>query len=117
MISPVSLVFNESKLPAAIEEECSVPVVNQETPYVSLLPIEEECSIPMVHQETPSIKEVECSVGPDYDIANYHKELDAYAASVLETMVLYIPQQQEDEADSIPPFYEDFYMGYTYLWS
>ncbi|KAG5620923.1 hypothetical protein H5410_006141 [Solanum commersonii] len=117
MISPVSLVFKESKLPAAIEEECSVPVVNQETPSVSLLPIEEECSVPVVHQETPSIKEVECSVGPDYDIGNYHKELDAYTASVLETMVLYIPQQQEDEADSIPPFYEDFYMAYTDLWS
>ncbi|WMV14625.1 hypothetical protein MTR67_008010 [Solanum verrucosum] len=114
MITPVSLVFKESKLPAAIEEECSVPVVNQEAPSVRL---EEECSVPVFHQETPSIKEVEGSVGPDYDIANYHKELDAYAASVLETMVLYIPQQQEDEADSIPPFYEDFYIGFTDLWS
>ncbi|KAH0698947.1 hypothetical protein KY284_013162 [Solanum tuberosum] len=113
-IGPVSLVLKESKLCAAIEEECSVPVVNQQTPSVSLLPIEEECSVPVVNQQTPSVKEVECSV---YDIATYHKQLDAYAASVLETMVPYIPQQQEDEADSIPPFYEDFYMGYTDLWS
>ncbi|KAH0696376.1 hypothetical protein KY290_013738 [Solanum tuberosum] len=96
-IGPVSLVLKESKLSAVIEEECSVPVVHQQTPSVSLLPIEEECSV--------------------YDIATYHKELDAYAASVLETVVPYIPQQQEDEADSIPPFYEDFYMGYTDLWS
>ena len=69
-IAPVSLVFKESKLCAAIEEECSV------------------------HQQTPS---VECS---DNDIANYHKQLDAYAASVLELTVPYIPQQQEDEIDS-----------------
>ncbi|KAH0696360.1 hypothetical protein KY290_013727 [Solanum tuberosum] len=87
-IGPVSLVLKESKLSAAIEEECSVPVV---------------------HQQTPSVKEVECSV---YDIATYHKELDAYAASVLESMV-----PQEDEADSIPPFYENFYIGFTDLWS
>ncbi|KAH0698930.1 hypothetical protein KY284_013145 [Solanum tuberosum] len=87
-IGPVSLVLKESKLCAAIEEECSVPVVNQ---------------------QTPSVKEVECSV---YDIATYHKELDAYAASVLESMV-----PQEDEADSIPPFYENFYIGFTDLWS
>ncbi|KAK4710118.1 hypothetical protein R3W88_004631 [Solanum pinnatisectum] len=76
-IGPVSLVFKESKLSAAIEEECSVPVVHQQTPSVSLLPIEEECS-----------------VRPDYDIATYHKELDAYAASVLESMVPYIPQEE-----------------------
>ncbi|KAK6796583.1 hypothetical protein RDI58_004284 [Solanum bulbocastanum] len=94
-IGPVTLVFKESKLSAAIEKECSVPVVHQQTPSVSLLPIEEECSV--------------------YDITTYHKELDAYAASVLESMVPYIPQ--EDEADSIPPFYEDFYIGYTDLWS
>ncbi|WMV14602.1 hypothetical protein MTR67_007987 [Solanum verrucosum] len=93
-IGPVSLVFKESKLSAAIEEECSVPVV---------------------HQQTPSVKEVECSV---YDIATYHKQLDAYAASQLKSMVPYIPQQQEDdEADSIPLFYEDFYIDYTDLWS
>ncbi|KAH0719170.1 hypothetical protein KY285_015201 [Solanum tuberosum] len=93
-IGPVSLVLKESKLSAAIEEECSVPVV---------------------HQQTPSVKEVECSV---YDIATYHKELDAYAASQLKSMVPYIPQQQEDdEADSIPLFYEDFYIDYTDLWS
>ncbi|XP_015158228.1 uncharacterized protein [Solanum tuberosum] len=95
-IGPVSLVFKESKLSAAIEEECSV-------------------SVPVVHQQTPSVKEVECSV---YDIATYHKELDAYAASQLKSMVPYIPQQQEDdEADSIPLFYEDFYIDYTDLWS
>ncbi|KAK6796600.1 hypothetical protein RDI58_004301 [Solanum bulbocastanum] len=100
-IGPVSLVFKESNMSAAIEEECSVPVVHQQTSSVSLLAIEEECS-----------------VRPDYDIATYHKELDAYAASVLESMVPYIPEPpQEDEADSIPPFYEDFYIGYTHLWS
>uniref|UniRef100_M1DBG5 NAC transcription factor n=1 Tax=Solanum tuberosum TaxID=4113 RepID=M1DBG5_SOLTU len=93
-IGPVSLVLKESKLSAVIEEECSVPVV---------------------HQQTPSVKEVECSV---YDIATYHKQLDAYAASVLESIVPYIPEPpQDDEADSIPPFYEDFYIGFTDLWS
>ncbi|KAH0717167.1 hypothetical protein KY285_013198 [Solanum tuberosum] len=96
-IGPVSLVLKESKLSAAIEEECSVPVV---------------------HQQTPSVKEVECSVRPDYDIGTYHKQLDAYAASVLESIVPYIPEPpQDDEADSIPPFYEDFYIGFTDLWS
>ncbi|KAH0717168.1 hypothetical protein KY285_013199 [Solanum tuberosum] len=156
-ISQVSLLAKESnvtQLPAAIqeecsvpvvhpetpsvsfgtiEEECSVPVVHQETPSVSFAAIEEECSVPVVHQETPSVsfvakesnvpaaKEVEeCSVPvetrPDYDIATYHKELDAYAASILETMVPYIPEVQEDE-DEIPLFSEDFYIGHTNLWS
>ncbi|KAH0698045.1 hypothetical protein KY289_015527 [Solanum tuberosum] len=98
---------------------------------VSLLAIEEECSVPVVHQETPSVsfiakesnvaaaKEEECSVRPDYDIATYHKELDVYAAFVLESMVPYIPEgpePQEDE-DQIPLFCEDFYIGHTNLWS
>ncbi|KAH0717153.1 hypothetical protein KY285_013184 [Solanum tuberosum] len=61
-----------------------------------------------------SKEEEECS---DYDIATYHKELDAYAASVLETMVPYIPEPpQEYEVDSIPLFSEDFLIGYTDLW-
>ncbi|KAL3344343.1 hypothetical protein AABB24_023667 [Solanum stoloniferum] len=135
-ISPVSLLAKESnvtRLPAAIQKECSVPVVHQEIPSVSFAAIEEECSVPVVHQETPSVsfvakesnvpasKEVEeCSVPmetrPDYDIATYHKELDAYAASILETMVPYIPELQEDE-DEIPLFNEDFYIGHTNLWS
>ncbi|KAH0717156.1 hypothetical protein KY285_013187 [Solanum tuberosum] len=92
---------------------------------------EEECSVPVVHQETPSVsfvakesnvaaaKEEECSVRPDYDIATYHKELDVYATFVLESMVPYIPEgpePQEDE-DQIPLFCEDFYIGHTNLWS
>ncbi|KAL3376174.1 hypothetical protein AABB24_002892 [Solanum stoloniferum] len=135
-ISPVSLLAKESnvtQLPAAIQKECSVPVVHQETPSVSFAAIEEECSVPVVHQVTPSVsfvakesnvpaaKEVEeCSVPvethQDYDIATYHKELDAYAASVLETMVPYIPELPEDD-DPIPLFCEDFYIGHTNLWS
>ncbi|KAK6796582.1 hypothetical protein RDI58_004283 [Solanum bulbocastanum] len=96
-LGPVSLVLKESNVAAAKEEECSVSVV---------------------HQETPSVKEVECSVRPDYDIATYHKEHDAYAASQLKSMVPYIPQlQEDDEADSIPLFYEDFCIDYTHLWS
>ncbi|KAH0698926.1 hypothetical protein KY284_013141 [Solanum tuberosum] len=55
--------------------------------------------------------------GSVYDIATYHKELDAYAASILETMVPYIPEPpQEDEVDSVPLFCEDFLIGYTDLW-
>ncbi|XP_015064738.1 uncharacterized protein LOC107009957 [Solanum pennellii] len=117
----------------AIEEDCSVPVVHPETHSVSFAAIEEECSVPVVHQEIPSgcfvakesnvsaSKEVEeCSVPVetrlDNDIATYHKELDAYAASILETMVPYIPEVQEDE-DDIPLFSEDFYIGHTNLWS
>ncbi|TMW98955.1 hypothetical protein EJD97_003276 [Solanum chilense] len=58
-------------------------------------------------------KEDECSV---YDIATYHKELDAYAAFQLKSMVPNIPQQQEDdEPNSIPLFYEDFTIDYTHL--
>ncbi|KAK4710136.1 hypothetical protein R3W88_004649 [Solanum pinnatisectum] len=122
-ISPVSLLAKESnvtQLPAAIQKECSVPVVHQEIPSVSFAAIEEECSVPVVHQETPSVKVEECSVPvetrPDCDIATHHKELDAYAASILETMVPYIPELQEDE-DEIPLFSEDFYIGHTNLWS
>ncbi|WMV14598.1 hypothetical protein MTR67_007983 [Solanum verrucosum] len=64
----------------------------------------------------PAAKE-EGSVRPDYDIATYHKELDAYAASILETMVPYIPEPpQEDEVDSVPLFCENFLIGYTDLW-
>ena len=128
--------------PAAMQEECSVPVVHQETPYVkevecsvrpdleqfstsNVIPcgpvslvfkesklcaaIEEECSVP---QQTPSVSE------SDYDIATYHIELDAYAASVLETMVPFIPEEPpQEEVDSIPLFSEDFYIGHTNLWS
>ncbi|KAK4710137.1 hypothetical protein R3W88_004650 [Solanum pinnatisectum] len=71
--------------------------------------VTEESKLPegSVHQETR----------PDYDIATYHKELDAYAVSILETMVPYIPEPpQEDEVDSIPLFSEDFFIGYTDLW-
>ncbi|XP_055803461.1 protein FEZ-like [Solanum dulcamara] len=108
-ISPVCLVLKESNVPAAKEEEeCSVPVVHQETASVSLLAKESNVT---------AAKDEECSVRPDYDIATYHQELDAYAASVLETMIPYIPEPQEDEADSIPLFCEDFYIGYTDLWS
>ncbi|KAG5620905.1 hypothetical protein H5410_006123 [Solanum commersonii] len=79
-----------------------VLVSRQQSP-VSLLAIEEECSVPVVHQETPSVSFVakesnvaaakagECSVRPDYD----HKELDVYAAFVLESMVPYIPEGPE----------------------
>ncbi|KAK4710111.1 hypothetical protein R3W88_004624 [Solanum pinnatisectum] len=50
-------------------------------------------------------EEEEGSVRPNYDIATYHKELDAYAASILETMVPYIPEPpQEDEVDSVQLF-------------
>ncbi|KAL3344344.1 hypothetical protein AABB24_023668 [Solanum stoloniferum] len=71
--------------------------------------VTEESKLPQgpLHQETR----------PHYDIATYHKELDAYAVSVLETMVPYIPEPpQEDEVDSIPLFCEDFFIGYTDLW-
>ncbi|KAH0698948.1 hypothetical protein KY284_013163 [Solanum tuberosum] len=71
--------------------------------------VTEESKLPQgsVHQETR----------PHYDIATYHKQLDAYAVSVLETMVPYIPEPpQEDEVDSIPLFSEDFFIGYTDLW-
>ncbi|WMV14604.1 hypothetical protein MTR67_007989 [Solanum verrucosum] len=103
---------NVTQLPAAIQEECSVPVLHQETLSVSLLAKE---------SNVPAAKEVEeCSVPvetrPDYDIATYHKELDAYAASILETMVPYVPEPQEDD-DEIPLFSEDFYIGHTNLWS
>ncbi|XP_069150438.1 NAC domain-containing protein 26-like [Solanum lycopersicum] len=85
-VGPVTLVFKESNVSAAKEDECSV------------------------HQQTPS---VECSV---YDIATYHKELDAYAAFQLKSVVTNIPQQQEDdEPDSIPLFHEDFNIDYTHL--
>ncbi|KAK6796584.1 hypothetical protein RDI58_004285 [Solanum bulbocastanum] len=82
VISPVFKESNVTQLPAEIEEECSVPVVHQETPSVSLLAKE---------SNVPAAKEVEeCSVPvetrPDYDIAIYHKELDAYATSILETI-------------------------------
>ncbi|KAL3376156.1 hypothetical protein AABB24_002879 [Solanum stoloniferum] len=55
---------NATQLPAVKEDECSVPVVHQQTPSVSLLPKEsnvtaaneEECSVSEVHEETPSVR-------------------------------------------------------------
>ncbi|KAK6796580.1 hypothetical protein RDI58_004281 [Solanum bulbocastanum] len=65
-ISQVSLLAkgsNVTQLSAVKEDECSVPVVHQQTPSVSLLPKEsnvtaaneEECSVSEVHEETPSV--------------------------------------------------------------
>ncbi|KAH0696357.1 hypothetical protein KY290_013724 [Solanum tuberosum] len=81
-------------------------------PYIQLNGISNGTNISLLTKESklPASKE-EC------DIATYHKELDAYAASVLETMVPYIPEPpQEYEVDSIPLFSEDFLIGYTDLW-
>lgn len=82
-------------------------IPNGNITQVSLVTEESKLRQGSVHQETP----------PDYDITTYYKQLDAYAVSVLETMVPYIPEPlQEDEVDSIPLFSEDFYIGYTDLW-
>ena len=82
-------------------------IPNGNITQVSLVTEESKLRQGSAHQETP----------PDYDITTYYKQLDAYAVSLLKTMVPYIPEPlQEDEVDSIPLFSEDFYIGYIDLW-
>nr|XP_009615661.1 uncharacterized protein LOC104108353 [Nicotiana tomentosiformis] len=103
------------------EAECSAAV---EPTYTSLPPFsepfepltEEELAFfdKLMDQETASVCAKE---GPNNDIASYHKELDAYAAAILELnppLVPDIPQYLEDQC---PLFSEDFYIGPTALWS
>ncbi|MCD7452022.1 hypothetical protein HAX54_014716 [Datura stramonium] len=115
-----SSVIPSDGLSSILSGNSQVSLLTKESNVTHQLPLisaaDEECSVCTVHQETPSVSE--SAEGPSYDIAAYHEQLDAYAATILDfntdyLLVPYVPQHE----DQCPLFCEDFYVGHTALWS
>ncbi|MCE3049668.1 hypothetical protein HAX54_045501 [Datura stramonium] len=115
-----SSVIPSDQLRSILSGNSQVSLLTKESNVTHQLPLisaaDEECSVCTVHQETPSVSE--SAEGPSYDIAAYHEQLDAYAATILDfnTDYLLVPYVPQDE-DQCPLFCDDFCVGHTALWS